>query len=261
MSESNLNPSLEQSEIIDKKPIVENKMVSKLETQYVPKQKVIDAGGISKHVYSTNPNDNVEENIYSQDHSSKQKNTFTTIKGEKVQVGTKEKVNPFNVQGVPGCTECGGSGWKGKGKHPHPCNECAKKTVPIIDTNVVKTSPQTIIEQQVPVQKKVTTEVPFVTGIQETRKVAVPKYEERIEQVEVPRMKEELEYIKQPITTYETVVENVPVTKQVPKTELEDIPVMKLEEKSDIVNVKKMVPTTEYETYTQTRPPMESERR
>jgi hypothetical protein len=261
MNQSGINQSLEQSEIIDKKPIIENRSVTKLETHYVPKQKVIEAGGISKHVYTTNPNDNVEENLYSIDHTSKQKHAFTTIKGEKVKAGTKEKVNPFNVQGVPGCVSCGGSGWKGKSKHPHPCNECAKKTVPIIDTNIVKTSPQSVIDQQVPIQKKVTTEIPFVTGIQETRRVAVPTYEERTEQVEVPRMQEKLEYVKQPVTKYETVVENVPVAKQVAKTELVDVPVTRLEETHDVVNVKKVVPTTEYQTYTQTRSPMESERR
>jgi hypothetical protein len=203
MNESYANKDYDgQSEIIEKKPIIENKTVMKLETEYVPKQKVIEAGGISKHVYSTNPSDNVEENLYSHDKSSKQANAYTTIKGEKVKVGTKEKINPFNVQGVPGCVSCGGSGWKGKGKHPHPCNECAKKTVPIIDTNIVKTSPQTVVNQQVPIQRRVTTEVPFVTGIQELRKTVVPK-DEGLRQTQI------VEEYKQPIEKTMTVTEHV----------------------------------------------------
>jgi hypothetical protein len=262
MNESYVSRDYDQrSEIVDKKPIVENRYVSKIETQYVPKQKIIEAGGLSKHVYSTNPNPNVEENLYSLDHTSKQKHSYTTIKGEKVKSGTKEKINPFNVQGVPGCISCGGSGWKGKGLHPHPCNECAKKTVPIIDTNIVKTSPQTIINQQVPVQRRVTSEIPFVTGIQEVRKYTVPRYEERIEQVEVPRLEKRIEYVKQPVTRYESVVENVPVTRQVPRTEYVDVPVTTMQEKTDVVNVRKTVPVTEYQTFTQTRPAYEYERR
>jgi hypothetical protein len=191
-----------QSEIIEKIPIIENRTVMKLQTEYVPRQKIIEAGGISKHVYSTNPNDNVEENLYSQDKSSKQANSYTTIKGEKVRIGTKEKINPFNVQGVPGCVSCGGSGWKAKGKHPHPCNECAKKTVPIIDTNIVKTSPQITIDQQVPIQRRVTTEIPFVTGIQEVRKAMVPR-DEGLRQTQI------YEEYKQPIERTVTVTEHV----------------------------------------------------
>jgi len=38
-----------------------------------------------------------------------------------------EIINPVGVQGVFGCKECGGSGYKTKGSKPHPCNECAKK--------------------------------------------------------------------------------------------------------------------------------------
>ena len=245
---------VKNSQTIERKPIIEPKIVSKIETQYVTEPKTIKAGGISKHVYSSNPDDVVEENIYSGDTSSKQKNTFTTIEGEKVRVGTKEKINPFNVQGVPGCVQCGGSGWKGKGKHPHPCNECAKKTVPVIDTNVVKTSPTTVMNQQIPVQKKVQQEVPFVVGIQETKKVEIPKYEERIENVEVRKSEPVVEHKRVPVTTYETVTENVPVSKTIPKTEMKDVPVTRIEESIENVNVKKIVPRTEYETYTTTRP-------
>jgi hypothetical protein len=264
MNESHISRDagyLNNSEIIDKKPIIENRSVTKIETAYVPKQKIIEAGGISKHLYSTNPSANVDENIYTMGPSTKQLHSYTTIKGEKVKVGTKEKINPFNVQGVPGCISCGGSGWKGKTKHPHPCNECAKKTVPIIDTNIVKTSPQTIVSQQVPIQRRVTSEVPFVTGIQETRKVTMPLYEERIEQVEVPRYEPVTEVKKVPVTKYDTVTENIPVTRQITRTEYEDVPVTYMQPKTEVVNVRKVVPATEYQTYSQVRPPTQEERR
>jgi hypothetical protein len=245
---------LNQSQTVDKKPIIENKIVSKIETQYVTEPKTIPAGGLSKHVYSSNPDDVVEENIYSGNRTSKQKNSFTTIEGERVKVGTKEKINPFNVQGVPGCVRCGGSGWKAKGRHPHPCNECAKKTVPVIDTNVVKTSPETIMNQQVPVQRKVQQEVPFVVGIQETKRMEVPRYEERVENVEIRKMEPVVQYQQVPVTKYDTVVENIPVTRSIPRTEMKDVPVVKMEEKVENVEVKKNVPRTEYQTFTTYQP-------
>lgn len=245
---------LNQSQTIDKKPIIESKIVSRIETQYVTEPKTIRAGGISKHVYSSNPDDVVEENIYTNDTSSKQRNTFTTIDGEKVKVGTKEKINPFNVQGVPGCVRCGGSGWKAKGKYPHPCNECAKKTVPVIDTNVVKTSPETVMNQQIPVQRKIQQEVPFVVGIEEIKRVEVPRYEERVENVQVSRMEPITEYQKMPITRYETITENIPVSRTIQRTEVKDVPVVRMEEKIDNFEVRKMVPRTEYETFTTYRP-------
>jgi len=40
---------------------------------------------------------------------------------------TKEIINPVGVVGIPGCKECGGSGYKTNTSKPHPCNECAKK--------------------------------------------------------------------------------------------------------------------------------------
>jgi hypothetical protein len=52
-------------------------------------------------------------------------------------IAPSDYVNPMNVQGQPGCKRCGGKGWR-EGKNPHPCNECAKLSVPIIDTTTLK---------------------------------------------------------------------------------------------------------------------------
>ena len=99
---------------------------------------VIPTGGITKMVHSSEPGATVEENLYSQDKSSLNKESYQTLGTNRtVPTHTSEKVNPFNVKGVPGCKECRGSGWK-EGRHPHPCNECAKMTVPIIDTHLTK---------------------------------------------------------------------------------------------------------------------------
>lgn len=95
--------------------------------------------GISKHLHTSNPDPLNSENLYSADKSSKNKDdSYQTLEGVTVPSHTDKKINPFNVKGVPGCTSCGGSGWKESAWHPHPCNECAKITVPNIDTYLTK---------------------------------------------------------------------------------------------------------------------------
>jgi hypothetical protein len=146
--------------------------------------------GISKHVYSTNPDGIVDDNLYTKDKSSFNKDeSYQTLDNKVISTETHKKINPFNVKGVPGCRECGGSGWKDS-KHPHPCNECAKKTVPIIDT--------------------------FLTKVGQT---STPV----IENVQIQKTKEVTEYVEQtktiPVTKHIEVQKTVPITKNVPITE------------------------------------------
>jgi len=160
--------------------------------------------GINKHLYSTNPDSIVGENIYSSDKSSINKEeSYQTLDNRTVPVDTGEKINPFNVKGVPGCKECGGSGWKETKRHPHPCNECAKRTVPVIDTYLTKvghTSTPVVIDQIT--QPEVQTEV--VTS-QTVETVPVTKEVHHFENVPVTT--------KVPVTRYEEVTRNVAVDK------------------------------------------------
>jgi hypothetical protein len=175
------------------------------------------SSGINKHLYSTNPDLIVGENIYSKDATSINKEeSYQTLDNKTVPVDTGEKVNPFNVKGVPGCRECGGSGWKETKRHPHPCNECAKRTVPVIDTYLTKvghtsTPIQPIQETQVrEVQevREVTQEVPVTREVRHIEEVPVKT------QVPVTRYEEVIQNV--PVERVDYVTENVPVTIEVP---------------------------------------------
>lgn len=97
---------------------------------------------------------NIEGNIKHTTYEVRKGNTGTeNIKTEYIPVVTNvtgenaPKINPYGVKGVPGCKKCGGSGWR-EGKHPHPCNECAKKTVPVIDKKIAYVSPESAKSEQ-----------------------------------------------------------------------------------------------------------------
>ena len=179
--------------------------------------------GINKHLYSTNPDAIVGDNIYSNDKSSINKEeSYQTLDNRTVPVDTGEKINPFNVKGVPGCKECGGSGWKETKKHPHPCNECAKKTVPVIDTYLTKVghSAQQTVESQPVFQTAVsqnTHEVEMHGNLPVTREV---RYTEEVPvktQVPVTRYEEVVQNV--PVERVEYVTENIPVKTTMPVSE------------------------------------------
>ncbi len=161
--------------------------------------------GMNMHLYSTNPDAIIGENIYSHDRTSINKEeSYQTLDNRTVPVDTGEKVNPFNVKGVPGCKECGGSGWKETKKHPHPCNECAKKTVPVIDTYLTKVGHTT----QPAVETHMETTTPPVT-VQNIRQVEVEGIMPVTREV---RYTEDVPVKTQvPVTRYEEIVQNVPV--------------------------------------------------
>jgi hypothetical protein len=190
--------------------------------------------GINKHLYSTNPDRIVGENIYSSDKTSINKEeSYQTLDNKTIPVDTGERVNPFHVKGVPGCKSCGGSGWKETAKHPHPCNECAKRTVPVIDTYLTKVGHTTApIAETVPatetyyssevIQERdylptrevtVTKEVPVTREFRYTEEVPVRT------QVPVTRFEEKVENV--PVERVEYVTENVPVTTTVPVTSVD----------------------------------------
>lgn len=179
--------------------------------------------GINKHLYSTNPDLIVGENIYSSDKTSINKEeSYQTLDNKTISLDTGDKVNPFHVKGVPGCKSCGGSGWKDAGKHPHPCNECAKITVPVIDTYLTKvghttgplaeTAPADKIfsrdvqeRDYVPTREvTVTRDVPITREIKYTEEVPVRT------QVPVIRYEEQVENM--PVERVEYITENVPIT-------------------------------------------------
>jgi hypothetical protein len=177
--------------------------------------------GINKHLYSTNPDAIVGENIYSSDTTSINKEeSYQTLDNRTVPVDTGEKVNPFNVQGVPGCKECGGSGWKDTKKHPHPCNECAKRTVPVIDTYLTKVGH---------------TAVPAAEVVQK------PEIKETVKEVEM--------HGTMPVTREVRHTEEVPVKTQVPVTRYEEVvqnvPIEKVDYVTENIPVKATVPISE----------------
>lgn len=140
----NSQMELEKNVILEEKVILPNQSTNnKIISDSIGSSKDLvdnsDKAGFAKHLYSTNPDNTVGSNIYSKDSSSKNKETFQTLDKKTHQIATQLPINPFNVKGVPGCKNCGGTGWKDTSK-PHPCNECAKKTVPVIDTTILKTS-------------------------------------------------------------------------------------------------------------------------
>lgn len=217
--------------------------------------------GLSKHIYSTNPDQIVEDNLYSKDKSSLNKDeSYVTLDNKVMPTDTTKKINPFNVKGVPGCRECGGSGWKDT-RHPHPCNECAKRTVPVIDTYLTKvgqTSTPVIEEieviKQVPVTEYVdhTKTVPMTRLVEVTNTVPVTKMVEVTETIPkrtTETVTKEVEQIKQvPVTRNVQYIENVQVNEQVPVTKTvpvtKEVPITKTKQVIEQVPVTTTVPIT-----------------
>jgi hypothetical protein len=192
--------------------------------------------GISKHIHSSNTTDAIiSENLYSEDTTSKNKGeSYQTLEGQTVPAHTDKKINPFHVQGVPGCKSCGGSGWKESAKHPHPCNECAKKTVPNIDTYLTKVGQTaTPVSEDVKVEKT----IPVTEYVEQRKTVPVTSHVEVTKEV--------------PVSTRVPVVENVNVIKEVPVTRLvektKEIPVTRTIPYTENVHIHEKVPRTTYE--------------
>ena len=240
--------------------------------------------GISKHLYSTNPDAFSSENIYSEDTTSKNKDeSYQTMEGRTVPGHTDQKINPFNVKGVPRCKSCGGSGWKESARHPHPCNECAKKTVPNIDTYVTKVgqtatpvSEEVIIQKTIPVteyveqqkvvpvkqqievttNKPVTTNIPVTEDVPVRREVPVTREVERTQQIPVTRTTPYTENVrvqeKIPRTSYEEIVREVPVTKM--REETTTIPMTTTTPQIEEREYLKEVPINQHQTITEQVP-------
>jgi hypothetical protein len=191
--------------------------------------------GISKHVHSTNPDLFMSENIYANDTTSKNKDeTYQTLDNRTMPIHTDQKINPFNVKGVPGCKQCGGSGWKENAKHPHPCNECAKKTVPNIDTYLTKVG-----QTATPVREDVIVE----------KKIPVTEYIEQQRQVPVTHNVEVHKTV--PVTESQPVTQNVQLTREVPITRevenLREVPVKRSFPYTENVHITENVPRTTFE--------------
>jgi hypothetical protein len=199
--------------------------------------------GISKHLYSTNPDNIVGENIYSTDKTSINKEeSYQTLDNRTVPVDSQEKVNPFNVKGVPGCSYCGGRGWRDDKGPPHPCNECAKKTVPVIDTHLTMVGHTTTPTLQSTVEGRNTENVE-----QYSTQPNITKLERNIREIE--------QVNNVPVTREVKYTEEVPVTTKVPVTKYEEVtksvPVEKTEYVTETVPVISKVPVLE-ETQTRT---------
>lgn len=216
------------------------------------------APGISKHLYSTDPNPIVGENLYSADRTSvNREESYQTLDNRTIPVDTREKINPFNVKGVPGCKQCGGSGWRDDKNHPHPCNECAKKTVPVIDTHLTKVGHTTTplvtstipIREEVAIKEEVTEPVIQTENVPVTVKEPVLREVEKVEEVPVTKEVHYTENVpvttKVPVTTYEEVTKNVPVEKTKEITEnvkvATRVPVLDEVEKTKMVPMSKEI--------------------
>ena len=196
--------------------------------------------GINKHLYSTNPDAIVGENIYADNKTSiNREESYQTLDNRTVPTSTGEKVNPFNVKGVPGCKECGGSGWKDSVKNPHPCNECAKRTVPVIDTYLTKVGQTS--EASKPTLER-TLDVVSREEVEPVRENVQVSYKE-------PVLREVETTKTVPVTKEVKRVEEVPITTQVPVTRYEEVtkkvPVEKVDYVTENVPVKTTVPVIE----------------
>jgi len=241
-------------------------------------QNVDQPAGISKHLHSVDTDSGIEENIYERDKSSLNKDeSYQTLDNKTISTHTKEKINPFNVRGVPGCHHCGGSGWI-DAKKPHPCNECAKQTVPIIDTYMTKVGvPAKEVVENVNVTKtiQVIEERPVTKFVEETKFIPVTKMVEVVEEVqpvtttipttvyetvrEVP-LTRNLEYTQNvevrqqiPVTTTAKVTKEVPLTRNVEV--IKTVPIVKTKQVTEDVplieqvHVTKNIPVTVVENY------------
>jgi len=166
--------------------------------------------------------------------------SYQTLDNKVNPTDTSKKINPFNVKGVPGCKECGGSGWKDS-RHPHPCNECAKLTVPVIDTYLTKVGQ---------------TATPVVEQMQVLGNAEVTEYEDQIKMVPVTKYVEVTKNV--PVTKDVTVIENVPTRQTVPVTrEIEitnEVPYIRNEQYIENVNVTQQIPVTRNIEVTQNVP-------
>lgn len=213
--------------------------------------------GISKHLHTSDPDALNSENLYSADRSSKNKDeSYQTLEGVTVPSHTDQKINPFHVKGVPGCKSCGGSGWKESARHPHPCNECAKITVPNIDTYLTKVG-----QTASPTLDEVASEksVSILENVEQLKQVPVTNREEGTRTVPIRSKVESIEYT--PVTREEESTRDIPGTKTVayeenvqihgtvPRTTSEEtttqVPVRRIKEETTTTYYKTSVPYSE----------------
>jgi hypothetical protein len=205
----------------------------------------------------------LSENLYSSDKTSKNKDeSYQTLEGITVPSHTDQKINPFHVKGVPGCKSCGGSGWKESARHPHPCNECAKITVPNIDTYLTKvgetatsTRDEMTVEKTLPVTGNVQQlkQVPVTRGVEANRTIPTSSYVQSIENTpgkgEYAFTREEERTRDIPRTKTVAYEENVNITGTFPRTTYEDttmqVPVTRIKEETTTTCYKSSVPYSE----------------